>query len=389
MCRPRPRSSSTKTPLPLLPRLPPPPPLPPPPSPSRSPNEPAPNDERRGAYLGLTILLRMAGLPLLSPLRGLVAVCGFARDQAARAAAALASHYLSATLPPSPPSPRLARAVVGALEGYRDRGLPGISPRLDYRRCGVCMRWMSVCLRERGRERERERAATAVSPWADSDRSDGSIARRNNGSLDSRTNPRVAEGGGRCAPSWFAWRRLFSSLGNVSPSLRNNMCVPRDVTRHAAASQLTHGWCFRYPTLRSVVLWWDDFLDGNGKFLMVMWDAPVALRDFFFPARDEEHERPEVWLVCRVPKGVLNIFHARGQAPMSYRLMCLWRCQRGSSRSSCRLVFFSFFSILKKHSKKERASQVSTATMCCAPTAPRTTKKTWHHRHDTHAPRQK
>lgn len=43
-----------------------------------------------------------------------------------------------------------------------------------------------------------------------------------------------------------------------------------------------------------MVLRWDEFLDGNGKFLMVMWDAPIALWDFFLPPRDDEHERPEV-----------------------------------------------------------------------------------------------
>lgn len=78
----------------------------------------------RGVYLGLTVLLRMAGLPLLSPLRGFLAVCGFARDLAARTAAVAAE---SAGLAPS-------SAVRVVLEGYRDRGLPGISPHLDYRR---------------------------------------------------------------------------------------------------------------------------------------------------------------------------------------------------------------------------------------------------------------
>eukprot|EP00752_Nemacystus_decipiens_P005261 g4773.t1 len=143
------------------------------------------NDGERGVYLGLTILLRMAGLPLLAPLRGLVVLCVVARDQVARVAASLAADYLSSAGPPSsPPSYSfwMARVVVGALEGYRDRGLPGISPHLDYR---------------------------------------------------------------------------------------------------------------RYPTLRSVVLRWDEFLDGNGKFLMVMWDAPVALWEFLLPPRDDDHERPE------------------------------------------------------------------------------------------------
>lgn len=42
------------------------------------------------------------------------------------------------------------------------------------------------------------------------------------------------------------------------------------------------------------MLRWDEFLDGNGKFLLVMWDAPIALWDFVFPELDEEHERPEV-----------------------------------------------------------------------------------------------
>lgn len=82
----------------------------------------------------------------------------------------------------------------------------------------------------------------------------------------------------------------------------------------------------RYPTLRSVVLRWDEFLDGNGKFLMVMWDAPVALWDFFLPPRDDDHERPEVtcatttfmlrvWVVvCKV--WVLRCAHG----------MCVVRC---------------------------------------------------------------
>eukprot|EP00903_Cladosiphon_okamuranus_P009097 g8695.t1 len=146
------------------------------------------NDGERGVYLGLTILLRMAGLPLLAPLRGLMVLCAAARDQAARLAASLAADYLSLSSSagtqssPSSHASWMARVVVGALERYRDRGLPGISPHLDYR---------------------------------------------------------------------------------------------------------------RYPTLRSVVLRWDEFLDGKGKFLMVMWDAPVALWDFFLPPRDDEHERPE------------------------------------------------------------------------------------------------
>ncbi|CAB1098854.1 unnamed protein product [Ectocarpus sp. CCAP 1310/34] len=132
------------------------------------------NDGERGVYLGLTILLRLAGLPLLSPLRGLAAAFGFLRDWAARAAAGLAASESWGLTP--------ASTVRVALEDYRDRGLPGISPHLDYR---------------------------------------------------------------------------------------------------------------RYPTLRSVVLRWDEFLHGNGKFLLVMWDAPVALWDFCFPYRDDEYERPE------------------------------------------------------------------------------------------------
>eukprot|EP00904_Undaria_pinnatifida_P001405 jgi/Undpi1/11265/HiC_scaffold_30.g13563.m1 len=128
------------------------------------------NDGERGVYLGLTVLLRMVGLPLLSPFRGLLVACEFARRQLSKAMAALAVKF-------GLPSP-----VQASLEGYRDRGLPGISPYLDYR---------------------------------------------------------------------------------------------------------------RYPTLRSLVLHWDQFLDGNGKFLVVMWDAPIALWDFLFPELDVEHERPE------------------------------------------------------------------------------------------------
>ncbi|CAN0417323.1 unnamed protein product, partial [Ectocarpus sp. 8 AP-2014] len=84
------------------------------------------NDGERGVYLGLTILLRLAGLPLLSPLRGLAAAFGFLRDRAARAAAGLAASESWGLAP--------ASTVRVALEGYRDRGLPGISPHLDYRR---------------------------------------------------------------------------------------------------------------------------------------------------------------------------------------------------------------------------------------------------------------
>lgn len=79
----------------------------------------------------------MVGLPLLAPLRCLLALCGLARDQTARVAASLAADYLLSAEPPSSPSSYsawIARVVVGALEGYRDRGLPGISPHLDYRR---------------------------------------------------------------------------------------------------------------------------------------------------------------------------------------------------------------------------------------------------------------
>ncbi|CAM9753506.1 unnamed protein product, partial [Ectocarpus fasciculatus] len=84
------------------------------------------NDGERGVYLGLTILLRLAGLPLLSPLRGLAAAFGFLRDRAASAAAGLAASESWGLAP--------ASTVRVALEGYRDRGLPGISPHLDYRR---------------------------------------------------------------------------------------------------------------------------------------------------------------------------------------------------------------------------------------------------------------
>ncbi|CAM9640630.1 unnamed protein product [Choristocarpus tenellus] len=49
----------------------------------------------------------------------------------------------------------------------------------------------------------------------------------------------------------------------------------------------------RYPTLRSVVLHWDSFLDNSGKFLRIMWDAPVALWEFFSPELDSTYKRPE------------------------------------------------------------------------------------------------
>ena len=64
----------------------------------------------------------MVGLPLLSPFRGLLVACEFARRQLSKAMAALAVKF-------GLPSP-----VQASLEGYRDRGLPGISPYLDYRR---------------------------------------------------------------------------------------------------------------------------------------------------------------------------------------------------------------------------------------------------------------
>lgn len=77
---------------------------------------------RRGMYLGLTVLLRAVGLPLLSPLRGLLEAFLFLGDWAAGTTAWLAGK-LGAPIP-----------VRVALEGYRDRGLEGISPHLDYRR---------------------------------------------------------------------------------------------------------------------------------------------------------------------------------------------------------------------------------------------------------------
>lgn len=46
--------------------------------------------------------------------------------------------------------------------------------------------------------------------------------------------------------------------------------------------------------LRACVLRWDEFLHDRGKFLLVMWDSPVALWHLFFPDRDNDHERPEV-----------------------------------------------------------------------------------------------
>lgn len=63
-----------------------------------------------------------------------------------------------------------------------------------------------------------------------------------------------------------------------------------------AAKLLPYDWkrIDRYPSIRSMVVRWDEFLDGDGRFLLVMWDAPLALWDLFFPARDEDHERPEV-----------------------------------------------------------------------------------------------
>lgn len=64
----------------------------------------------------------MAGLPTLTPLRGFLAACDFARSQAAEFVVAAAATC-------GLPSP-----VQATLEGYRDRGLPGVSPHLDYRR---------------------------------------------------------------------------------------------------------------------------------------------------------------------------------------------------------------------------------------------------------------
>ncbi|CAN0536434.1 unnamed protein product, partial [Laminaria digitata] len=80
------------------------------------------NDGERGVYLGLTILLRMVGLPTLTPLRAFLAACELARSQAVIAMVAAAAMF-------GFPSP-----VQVTLEGYRDRGLPGVSPHLDYRR---------------------------------------------------------------------------------------------------------------------------------------------------------------------------------------------------------------------------------------------------------------
>lgn len=53
----------------------------------------------------------------------------------------------------------------------------------------------------------------------------------------------------------------------------------------------------RYTALRSMVIGWDMFLEGRGRFLLVMWDAPVALWEFFFPELDVDHQRPEVILL--------------------------------------------------------------------------------------------
>lgn len=76
----------------------------------------------RGVYLGLTILLRLAGLAVVAPVRGILTIFWFIRDRAAEAAEAAATRF-------GLPSPLRV-----ALEGYRDRGLAGISPHLDYRR---------------------------------------------------------------------------------------------------------------------------------------------------------------------------------------------------------------------------------------------------------------
>lgn len=65
----------------------------------------------------------MAGLPIASPLRALLAIGGFVKDQVAKRAAAAA---IKLGLPLS---------VRSVLEGYADRGLAGVSPYLDYRRC--------------------------------------------------------------------------------------------------------------------------------------------------------------------------------------------------------------------------------------------------------------
>ncbi|CAM9737005.1 unnamed protein product, partial [Scytosiphon promiscuus] len=126
------------------------------------------NDGERGVYLGLTVLLRMAGLPLLSPLRGLLAACG----------------------------------------------------RFLRQSCGLA---------------------------------------------------RVGRGG---------------SMRSVCDNNTDRNMLPLPLHHSDRREE-------QYPTLRSVVIRWDEFLEGDGRFLLVMWDAPVALWSFFFPARDDEHERPE------------------------------------------------------------------------------------------------
>lgn len=87
----------------------------------------ATRETERGVFLGLTLLLRVIGLPTLGVLRGLLATLDVLRQSAAAAAADAADRF------------GLPEVVQSALEGYRDQGLPGISRHLDYRRCvDVC-----------------------------------------------------------------------------------------------------------------------------------------------------------------------------------------------------------------------------------------------------------
>lgn len=69
--------------------------------------------------------MRIAGLPTLGVVRGLLTAVEFLRRQAAAVAAVVAGWL------------RFPEVVRAALEGYRDEGLPGVSRHLDYRRCVV------------------------------------------------------------------------------------------------------------------------------------------------------------------------------------------------------------------------------------------------------------
>lgn len=77
----------------------------------------------RGIYLGLNIALRAIGLPFLGPLRAVFTACWFVGKKATELVADTAVKV------------GLPQVLVDLLKRFRDRGLPGLNRRLDYRRC--------------------------------------------------------------------------------------------------------------------------------------------------------------------------------------------------------------------------------------------------------------